>query len=271
MAKSKASPDAGQAATNEAVDELYLGDSEGFVRRRDELAKRLKAEQGAEAASSVRALKKPSRGAWAINQLSLREPRLRDELLQAGAALREAHERVLTGEGNHADLREASEVERSAVALALDAVSSMAKEDGAELSPAAAERVRQTLHAVALNESVREEFERGRLTTEHEAAGLGGSMGGAQAPSKRRSKTASPKNREREEAKRRRAELKAAAAELVKLERRRQEAEREVEAAGEAAERAERNLARASETLEAAQDEAAAAEARVEELRGPAS
>jgi hypothetical protein len=269
MAERKASGDTDQAATDEAIDQIYRGDFDGFIRRRDELAKHLKAQGGAEAASRIRALKKPSRGAWVVNQLSLRESGLRDELLQAGAALREAHERVLTGEGDHSDLRAASEKERAAVARAYEAAGSLAEEDGARLSPAAGERVRQTLHAVALDEEVRDEFQSGRLRTEHEATGMGGPMAGAPAPAKRRPKTPSPKNREREEAKRRRAELKTAEAELVKLERRLQEAKREVEAASETAERAQRALKRASEDLEKKRSETEAARARAEGLRGP--
>ena len=80
-----------------------------------------------------------------------------------------------------------------------------ATDAGAKLSPAAVERVRNTLHAVALDEDVRRDFERHRLTTEHEAAGLGGVMptGGA------------PARRKRDETKRRRDELKAAEAEAA--------------------------------------------------------
>ena len=69
-------------------DELYVGDFEGFVSRRDELAKGLRADGDSEAANRVRARKKPSRPAWAINQVSAGQPKLRDALLAAGAALR---------------------------------------------------------------------------------------------------------------------------------------------------------------------------------------
>jgi chromosome segregation ATPase len=247
--------------------EIYVGDFEGFVGRRDELAKSLRAKGDSEGASRVRALRKPSRGAWAINQLSAGWPEVRDELLSAGAALRDAHETVLSGGGDHALLREAAEAERSAVAGAYEAVLSLAQEAGARLSPATAERVRQTLHAVALDEAVREEFEQHRLTGEHEVAGLGGLSASAAAPARGRRKARSRTDGKREAERRRKAELKAAEDELTKLERRRREAEREVEVARRAAERAQKALERAEEALEDAAVKEEAARTRVDALR----
>ena len=89
MARRKAGSGSGEDV---AVGELYLGDFEGFVGRRSELAKQLRARGDGEGADRVRALKKPGRVAWAINQLSGDDATVRDELLGAGAALREAHE-----------------------------------------------------------------------------------------------------------------------------------------------------------------------------------
>jgi len=98
MAKSRSSSGSGTDALEEALDEVYLGNFEGFVTRRNELAKLLRAQGSGEAAERVRALKKPSRVAWAVNQLSARDAALRDGLLDAGAALRRAHERLVGGE-----------------------------------------------------------------------------------------------------------------------------------------------------------------------------
>jgi hypothetical protein len=195
--------------------------------------------------------------AWAVNQLSGSRPELRDELLQAGAALREAQERVVAGEAQRGDLRSVGERERAAVGRALEAVEALAEEAGAALSPVAIERARQTLHSVALDEDVRRDFEHHRLTTEHEAAGLGGPSPGA----------APARAEKRGEDKRRRAELKAAEAEARKRERRRERAARDVEAAREAAERAQRELERATTRLSEAAGEAAAARQRVDALR----
>ena len=152
MARRKASGD-------KALDGLYAGDFDDFVTRRNELAKELRAEGDSDGADRVRALKKPSRGAWAINRVSADEPKLRDALLEAGAALRKAQEKVVAGSGDRAELREAGEREKAAVSTALDAAGAVSEKAGAKLSPAALERVSKTLHAVALDEDVRKDFE----------------------------------------------------------------------------------------------------------------
>ena len=240
-----------------AVEDLYGGDLDDFTARRNDAAKELRAQGDGETAQRVRALKKPSRGAWAINRVSASDARLRKELLDAGAKLRKAQEKLVSGAGGSAGLREAGERESAAVESALQAARAVSEDAGATLSPAVLERVRKTLHAVALDEDVRRDFERHRLTTEHEAAGLGGVMptGGA------------PARRKRDETKRRRDELKAAEAEAADLEARRRAAERDVELAREAAEGAQRELKRASRQLEKAEREAREAGARLEGLR----
>src|SRR5918999_75986 len=117
---------------DEALDELYLGDFDEFVGKRDALARELRAQGDADAAERVRALKKPSRAAWAVNRLGGRE---RDQLLEAAGELRRVQERVLAGEAEGADLRAVSERERAAVDGALEAVAR-----DAQLSPAALKR-----------------------------------------------------------------------------------------------------------------------------------
>jgi hypothetical protein len=245
-----------KTSVEDELDGLYAGDFDDFVARRNEVAKRLRDQGDREAADRVRALKKPSRGAWAINRVSADEPKLRDALLEAGAALRKAQEKVVAGSGDRAELREAGEREKAAVGNALDAAGAVSEEAGARLSPAALERVSKTLHAVALDEDVRKDFERHRLTTEHEAAGMGGlsPVGGAPA-------------RKRDADKRRRDELKAAEAEAERLDARRLDAEREAEEAREAAEGAQRELKRASRELGKVTSAAKAARKRADDLR----
>src|SRR4051794_13158700 len=121
------------------ADDLYTGDFDGFVSRRNALAKQLKADGDSDGADAVKALKKPSRGAWAINQVSAGKTKIRKDLLAAGAALRKA-------KGRDA-VRKATEQERDAIDEARDAAQAIATKDGAKLSPAALEKVRETLHA----------------------------------------------------------------------------------------------------------------------------
>jgi len=113
------------------------------VRGRNELAKKQRTQGDREAADGVRVLKKPSRVAWWLNQFSARGAKLRDELLDAGEALREAQERLVAGEGESADLREASSREREAVSAALAAVEARADVRRLVLAPAEGGRLRR--------------------------------------------------------------------------------------------------------------------------------
>ena len=247
----------------DALDEVYAGDLDGFIERRNELAKRLRSEGDREGADAVKALKKPNRAAWALNQLT---PKQRQSLLDAGEGLRETQQRLMAGDAERDDLRAATEAERKAVQKALGAAAGKAEKAGDALSEPASERARQTLHAVALDDEVRDEFERGRLTTDHDAPGLGGLSLGEVKPSAKGSARKTAKAGKREQAKQRRDELKAAEAEAKKLATRRDDAEREVEAARKEAERAQHALERATEQLEQATAAAKEADGRLAEL-----
>lgn len=264
MAKRRARAGADRDAERDTrAAELYVGAFDDFVSRRNELAGELRAGGDEQAAERVRALKKPTRVAWAIDRLSSLEQELRDELLAAGAALRGAQEQLLAGKATSAEVREAAQLERAAVAKALDAATALARDAGVDLSQAGLDRARQTLHAVALDEDVRRDFERHRLTTDHAAAGLGGLSQGA-VPAR---KSAGQGRSGADEAKQRRDELKTAEDQAQKLEQRRRDAERDAHAAREAAERARADLKRAAKQLDDATAEEAAAHERVDALR----
>ena len=247
-----------------ALDEVFSGDFDGFVKRRDELAKRLRSEGDREGADAVKALKKPNQPAWALNQLGAKQ---RDRLLEAAAGLREAQERLVAGDADPEDLKAATDGERDAVSEALGAATALAEQAGTSLSDQATERARQTLHAVALDDEVREEFERGRLTEDHDPPGLGELSLGAAQPSKKGRERKQRKAAERDQAKERREQLKAAETEAKKLTARREDAEREVEAARKDAERAQHALDRALERLEEASAEAERADEHLAGLR----
>jgi hypothetical protein len=143
------------------ADELYGLPDDEFTSARDALAKRLRGEKRREEADEVKALRKPSVAAGAINR-AVREHGA-DELLAAGEALREAHEALLSGSGDAAGVRDATAREREAVrdfaALALG--------DGASASTE--EKVRATLHAASIDDDVRELLVAGRLERDAEA------------------------------------------------------------------------------------------------------
>ncbi|HRI96935.1 MAG TPA: hypothetical protein PLZ93_15080, partial [Nocardioides sp.] len=71
----------------EIADELYALTLAEFTPARDAKAKELK---GTDLAKEVKALKKPSLAAWVLNLLVRHETAQVDQVLQVGAALREA-------------------------------------------------------------------------------------------------------------------------------------------------------------------------------------
>ena len=59
----------------DAADDLYGLPLDAFVPERDALAKRLRAEGRRDEAAEVKALRKPSVAAWAVNQAVRSQPR----------------------------------------------------------------------------------------------------------------------------------------------------------------------------------------------------
>ena len=240
------------------IDRLYGVPLDEFVRERDELAKRLRREGQRETADEVKRLRKPSVGAWALNQAVRRRRKETDALLAAGKRLREAHEALLSG-GDSAALRDAMQEERGLASGLADCAEAIASETG-KSGPALRERARSTLHAATVDEEAREELARGRFVREREAVGLGPFGAGAAPPAGPRAKRDRSGGRKREPAKRDR----SAAA--------REEAAREREEA--AAREREEQLAEAEDaldevraSLEEAEAEHSEAAARLQEAR----
>jgi hypothetical protein len=143
------------------ADELYGLPDDEFTSARDALAKRLRGEKRREEADEVKALRRPSVAAGAINR-AVREHGA-DDVLAAGEALRAAHEALLSGDGDAAAVREATTREREAVRD----FARLALGEGA--SPSTEDKVRATLHAASVDDDVRERLEAGRLEREAEA------------------------------------------------------------------------------------------------------
>jgi len=143
------------------ADELYGLPDDEFTSARDALAKRLRGEKRRDEADEVKALRRPSVAAAAINR-AVREHGA-DDLLAAGEALRDAHEALLAGKGDATGVREATTREREAVRD----FARLALGDGA--TAATEEKVRATLHAASVDDEVRELLVAGRLEREAEA------------------------------------------------------------------------------------------------------
>jgi hypothetical protein len=266
------------------IDRLYGVPLDEFVRDRDELAKRLRREGEREAAERIKQLRKPSAGAWALNQAVRRRRKETDALLAAGERLREAHESLLSG-GDPAALRDAMQEERGLASALADCAEAIASETG-KSGPALRERVRSTLHAASVDEEARQELATGRFVREREAVGLG-PFGAATtgAPPKRRSKAREPSKRGGTDDTRKRgrsagvradtrAQQRSAAAREEAAERERRErlaeAERAVEDARAGLEQAEAAHSDAAGGLQAAREAVGAAEDAEREARAVA-
>src|SRR5947209_1507343 len=100
--------------SDERIERLYGLPLAEFTPQRNALAAELRVAGDAEAAAAVKALRKPSAAAWAVNQLVRAEPDLVEALLGAGGELRQAHRQAASGKGAE-QLRAAAEAERVAI------------------------------------------------------------------------------------------------------------------------------------------------------------
>jgi len=270
-------------------DDLYGLPFDRFVPERTALVKALRAGKRRDEAASVAALRKPSVAAWAVNQLVRTQARDVDGLFAAGDGLIAAQSDLLAGRGDARTLRVAGNEERAAVDRLVDAARGLLSSQGQELSAPIVERVADTLHAAALDESAREQVRGGRLEHElrHVGLGLGEAPAAASATSRPAKgakgaarakgggdKPAAKSARRREPDADRAAEqqrLAAEKAEQQRAEREQAQARKAARAAQDAArrdaERAARALRQAEERRERAAGALAEADAALEAAR----
>jgi hypothetical protein len=237
---------------DEALDSLYAASPEEFVPTRAGLAKQLKAEGQADDAAAVAAVRKPPLAAWALNQLSRRNRREVDLLLDAGHRLREAQAAVLRGATREVFARAKSD-ETKALARLLDEAEKLL-EDRGTASPAVLGQIRESLEAAAVSDDGRTLLARGRFTGPISRSGfdLVGELA-AGAPAR---VTQPPRADDRKEAQKALREAKARLREAERASRKAWEAADTLRAKADAA-------SRAAEQADAARDQAAA---EVEEL-----
>jgi len=156
----------------QAGDELFALAPEEFVAARDGLARRLRREGDAEAAATVKALRRPPLSAWAVNRLARGDGPGLGPLLDAGERLRAAQQAALAGEGADV-LRAASRAEREAVAGLVEAAAGLLREAGHPATDATRDRIAATLHAAAASPEAAELVRSGRLTADLDSADPG--------------------------------------------------------------------------------------------------
>ena len=242
------------ATLEREIDRLFELPLDEFTPGRNELARRLKRDGEKEAAEQVQSLAKPSVPAWAINQLARQEKAKVKALLEAGARLRKAQERALTG--GHADaLRAAQAEERHAVRDLTRRAEEVLKESGRPASRAIIERISSTLGAAAVTEPARIALKAGRLASEVKVSGFD-ALAGIELPAQ----PSAPRGDELAERRQKKSERERQRRQLEKK-------ARELEARAEAAEtKAERAEEAAVEARDAAEESRSAADAAASEL-----
>lgn len=125
--------------------ELYRGPLEEFVRARAELARRLRTDGDREAAAAVAGLRKPSLGAWVVDQLAASAPDLVRDLLAAASDAREAQR-----QGAPEALREASARVRGLLDEAGRRARGILEQAGHPVTDATVRRAQTTAQAAAI-------------------------------------------------------------------------------------------------------------------------
>jgi hypothetical protein len=241
---------------DQTADELYGLPPGEFTSARDARVKELRADGDRDAATAVKALRKPTVAAWSLNQLSRRRADDVERLLAAGEELRSAQEELLAG-GDRSAFQEAAAAERDLVAGLAEDATTMASEVG-ERGAGLREKVAETLHAAALDEETAEALRAGRLTREREAVGGFGSAAVAAPSTPSPARTTSPSPARPAKKAPRRSKQPAAEA---KASRAAAEARQRLAAARTDERHARRELDAAARAVEHAEERAQAAEA----------
>jgi hypothetical protein len=221
-------------STEDEIGNLYSLPLDEFTAARDALAKRVRDEDDRAEAERIRKLKKPTRAAWAVNRGVHADRAAAKRLIDAGKRLERAQNAALGG-GGSAKLKDAMAGQQAAIEEMMGAIQ---EGIGSErVSPAILDRARETVRAVAGDEELAAEFAAGRITTDREAVGFGGSAPATAAP---RAKPHQPE---------------PGAAERREAERKLKRATRALDAAAKRVESARKRLDRAQEALDGAQEQ----------------
>ena len=158
-----------------ALAALYQLPLEQFVATRDQLVRRLRAAGDRATARQVAAFRRPPMSAWAANQLAHAAPNALAELLEVGAALRQAQQDALAGQpGAARQLRTASAQLRAAITRLRTRAETLLARSGHAASDATLARLAATLQAAATgDQATRAALAQGRLPGDLDPAGFG--------------------------------------------------------------------------------------------------
>src|SRR5688572_30209505 len=151
------------------IDALYQGPLGEFTAGRNALEKRVKAEQGKEAAAAIKALEKPGVSAWAVNQLFWRYRIDFDRLLRSGDDLRASQQKRMAG--RDVDVNAAIDARREALSKLMGRAAAIL-EEGGTTSDEIRNRVGQTLEALSVYGTSDAAPRPGRLTGDVQPPGF---------------------------------------------------------------------------------------------------
>ena len=178
-------------ALSAEIDRLYALPLEEFTAERDALAKRLRKEGDRDEADSVKALKKPSVAAWAVNQVRRDRPDDVRELIDVTDELHRVYA-GLSAAGARERLSEAADMQRDLIRRLVRCAQQLLEAGGHGASEQTLGKVADTLRAAALDDELREQVAAGRVVKEQRAAGLG-PLESLPPPPRKAAKKAKPK------------------------------------------------------------------------------
>lgn len=153
---------------DEALDQLYGATLEEFTAERNRLVKDLRAAGDDEAGATIKALRKPSVSAWAVNQLARRLPEDLDVLVRLHEQLGHAKDGK--------ELRRVQDERKRTITRLSDAAATILEEAGHSAASATMQRVSQTLLAASSGDGL-QALQRGRLAADLEPSGFGAVSG----------------------------------------------------------------------------------------------
>lgn len=114
----------------DAAEQLFDLPAADFVAARDDLVRRLKAGGDREEADRVKAMRRPTLAAWAVNQVVRQHPDHYVELVDAGAVLQRAMRKAMSGVAD-SGIREATATRRGMVEALTDRAAAILADSGA--------------------------------------------------------------------------------------------------------------------------------------------
>lgn len=247
--------------------DLYGLPLDQFTNQRNALAKELRREGRRDEAATVAKLRKPSVGAWAVNQLVRTQRGDVETLFEAGDALQRAQADLLAKRGDASALRQAVEAERAAAQRLADKARGLLDANGHELTSARLDQVTDTLHAAALDDDARARVGAGCLERELVHVGLGGLGATTTAKERKQPDRERDRGRDRADRQQRAADLKAARKDEAAARRELERASRTQRTAEQRREQAAAELSNAEEALAGARELADEAKRKLEQVQ----